>query len=197
MSETYFDPAPTGRITTEQITDTLRGVTLTVETVSGVFSVKRIDRGTQVLIDYAHIEPNMVVLDLGCGYGPVGLFLKAAYPSLKVEGVDVNIRAVKYARKNAKKLGLDVHFHVSDAYTTVKTTYDCILLNPPHSAGKAFCSQLLTDAKKYLTDDGYLQIVARKNKGGNELKKVMEQVYGNVEVLAKKSGFWVYSSQKK
>jgi 16S rRNA (guanine1207-N2)-methyltransferase len=159
----------------------------------GVFSAKEVDKGTFVLIKYAVIQPEWRLLDLGCGYGVVGITLKKEYPGLKATMSDVNKRAVKLAKMNCE--GMDIEVVHSDGFAKIDGEFDTILLNPPQSAGKEVWQKLILGAKEHLAKGGLIQVVARHNKGGRQISEYMEEVYGNVRVEAIKSGYRVYVSE--
>ena len=141
------------------------------------------------------VGPKETVLDLGCGIGIIG-YVAAQKTKNDVVFTDINKRAVKLAKMNTKKLKNAIVVQ-GDKYEAVKgMKFDVILLNPPQTAGKKACLEMIEDAKKYLNDNGSLQIVARHNKGGETLSKFMEKIYGNMETLAKKGGYRVYKSVK-
>jgi 16S rRNA G1207 methylase RsmC len=133
---------------------------------------------------------------LGCGYGPVGITLKKAFPETKVSMTEINQRAVMLAKKNAKLNHADVKIAQGNLYESVaEEKFDIILVNPPMAAGKKLCFEIIEKAKEHLTDKGTLQLVARHQKGGRELEKKMQEVFGNVEEISKKSGFRIYLSK--
>lgn len=198
-AEHYYTAKPTGE---KKIENTFRftigPLVCFFKTASGMFSLDHVDIGSAVLIKYAHVEPNWHILDLGCGYGPVGIFLKKKEPSLKVTFSDINERATEYAMKNVMRNKLDhkdIKIKTGEGFSQVEgMEFDAIYLNPPHSAGKKLCLSLIEQAKDYLKVGGSLQIVARKSKGGLPLANFMEEHFGNIKVLKKKSGFWVWES---
>ncbi len=174
---------------------TLRGNELTFVTSSGVFSKEHIDAGSALLIEGCVIEEGWDVLDLGCGYGAAGIAVAKAYPSCKVVCSDVNQRAVLLTQENIEKNKVEhVTAVVSEGYTDVEGKFDTILLNPPQTAGKEVCLQLIREAKEHLKEGGMLQIVARPNKGGKTLAAFMKETFGNVDVLQRGNGFAVYRS---
>ncbi|MGM5488912.1 MAG: class I SAM-dependent methyltransferase [Nanobdellota archaeon] len=197
MTDHYFSKKQASRPRYQQLTVTLRGVSLTLTTSSGIFSKDHIDKGTLLLIDTATVPQDGTLLDLGCGYGPVGLSIAKAHPKIHVTLTDVNERAVKLARKNARDNNLqNITTIQSDIYDNIDQTFDTILLNPPQTAGKAICQQMIQEAPAHLTGGGSLQIVARHNVGGKTLASIMKEVFGNMDVLAKKGGFRIYRSIK-
>jgi len=110
---------------------------------------------------------------------------------------DINKRAVFLARKNAKLNNLDIKITHSDGFEKIKQNFDIVLLNPPQLAGKQVCFRLIEQSFKHLNKDGYLELVARHNKGGKTLSENMKSLFGNVKDVAIKSGYRVYLSQKK
>jgi len=192
MAEHYFTKKPTSKIREQVIKAILRGDEYTFYTASSMFSPSKIDLGTRVLIEHAQVEPGSSVLDLGCGYGPVGIvFAKIA----KVTMTDVNERATKYARKNVQTNDVNAEIISGDMYDAVKSKFDVILLNPPQTAGKKICNAMIEQAPQHLKKNGSLQLVARHQKGGKQFELKMKEVFGNVETIGKKSGYRVYLSR--
>jgi len=196
MAEHYFTQKPTSRLVTSQVNTLLRGYQLTFTTGSGVFSKSGIDKGTEVLITYAQITGKEKVLDLGCGYGVIGIALKRAYPDLDVMCSDINERAVLLARKNALQNKVMIKTRVSDGFEKIKSNFDIVLLNPPQTAGKRVCEKLITESFDHLNSKGNLQLVARHKKGGKSLSQFMDYLFGNVSVVKIKSGYRLYLSTK-
>jgi len=166
-------------------------------TASGVFSRKRIDPGTRLLIESMILPEEGTVLDIGCGYGAVGIAAAAFNPKLRVVMTDVNERAVWLARENAKRNYVsNVEVRRGDLYEPVKDMrFHAILSNPPISAGMRVVTPIITEAPKHLVDGGLLQIVVRTRIGGRKLRQVMEQTFGDVEVLARGGGYRVLLSK--
>ena len=164
---------------------------------SGVFCKDKVDKGTMLLVKSAIIEDNWKVLDLGCGYGPMGIAIAKAYPSAKVLLSDINKRAVMLAKKNIELNNLkNAHAVRSDIFEKIPGKFNTILLNPPQSAGKELCLQMIEQSKDFLEKGGTFQMVCRHNSGGAQLEKRMLEVFGNVQELAKKSGYRIYISEK-
>ncbi len=185
---TYFNP--------EKIIIRLKNICFEAYSSKGVFSKKKLDKGSRLLVENAIIKPEAKILDLGCGIGLIGIALKLKYPCIKVEMADINERALKLSRMNAKLNMLDIKVIKSDLYSRIKGSYDSILSNPPMAAGKKTCLEIISKAPRFLKNKGMLQIVAMHNKGGISLKKKMQEVFGNVEEIAKGSGYRVYMSKK-
>jgi 16S rRNA G1207 methylase RsmC len=208
MNDHYFSENPKSTFKREQFTDNVLGNDIIINSGSGIFSYKSIDFGTRLLIENAKIissksldnSGNIAVLDLGCGYGIVGIALKKKYPDIKVIMTDINERAVRLAKENVILNNLDIEVYKSDIYSNIKLhsmKFDIILTNPPFSAGKDICRKFIRQGHDHLRQGGIFQIVAPHNKGGESLKKYMLEVFGNAGDIAKKSGYRVYISIKK
>ncbi|NTV22793.1 MAG: class I SAM-dependent methyltransferase [Nanoarchaeota archaeon] len=163
-------------------------------TGSGVFSKSSLDNGTSVLLRHMQIKPKDRVLDLGCGIGTVGVYVKKKNPEAEVILSDTNERAVFLAKKNLKLYHLDCPVIISDVFSKIDGSFDVILLNPPQAAGKDVCFAMIEGAARHLVPNGSLQLVARHAKGGASFEKKMSNVFGNVSQIGKKSGFTVYKS---
>jgi 16S rRNA (guanine1207-N2)-methyltransferase len=191
--EHYFSEKQTSVLSVKKIDITYFEKKFSFLTPNGVFSFGKIDKGSDLILNKAKIEKSKKVLDLGCGYGLIGIVIAKIY-NAKVTMVDINERALTFATKNAKKNNVDVEIIKSDAFKEIKNKFDVILFNPPQHAGKKLCFSMIEDSKKYLEKDGSLQVVARHNKGGKHIQEHMQNVFGNVEKVAIKSGFRIYIS---
>lgn len=194
--EHYFSKKPVSALRETVIHAKLRGRQFEFVAGSGVFSKKRIDLGTHLLVDKCIISPNTEVLDLGCGYGAVGVVIAKTHPSVKVTLSDVNSRAVFFARKNVKKYRLkNAKVIQSDVFSKLGK-FDTVLLNPPQTAGKKLCFRMIEESLNHLNPAGTLQLVARHQKGGKTLSEHMEATFGNLDTVAKGSGYRIYLSRK-
>lgn len=190
----YFSKEQETPFTVTKFHTVLRGKEYSFFTAPGVFSKDKVDFGTRILAEYMHIGKHDTVLDLGCGIGILGR-VAAEQTDEQVVLVDVNPRAVKLARMNTKQLS-NTEVMESDAYQALHgMEFDVILLNPPQTAGKKLCFALIADAKHHLKHHGKLEVVARHNKGGETLSKHMQDVFGNMETIARKGGYRVYVSK--
>jgi len=169
-------------------------LSLKLESAAGLFSKDRLDNATKLLIENAIIHDDWRVLDLGCGYGAVGICLKRFFPGLKIVMSDVNERAVMLARKNAEKL--DIEVVQSDVFENISGSFNAIILNPPYAAGRELCFRMVRESSLHLEKGGLLEVVARHQKGGKTLKAEMERVFGNVKDVKKSGGFRVYVSER-
>lgn len=209
----YYHQHQSSQLRLATITVKSRGQHISLTTGSGVFSYGRLDLGTAILITYAKVHDHDHILDMGCGYGAIGITFAKAYPHTSVVLLDMNERAVKLAEKNITANNVtNAVARQSDLYTAIQTEttptaiqtraeqqtrmFDTILTNPPQSAGKSVCFQIIEQAPQYLRPHGSLQLVARRHKGGGQLAEKMKAVFGNLEVLAKKGGYWLYYAEK-
>lgn len=197
MNDFYYSEKPVSEIREKEFTVTLGNKTLQFTSVSGVFSFEnKIDKASMLLIESFKPVGNSL-LDMGCGYGAIGLFLKVLYPQLVVTMTDINERAVTYTRKNAESNNLWVKILKSDLYNELgDNRFSDIVTNPPVAAGKKTITELIWGAKEHLLPGGALWLVAFHNKGGSTFKKIMEEAFGNVEDIEKQGGIRVYCSRK-
>ncbi len=193
----YFSAKQTSFFKQKTIKAGLRGKEFGFTTASGTFSLSKVDLGSELLADRCIIQDDWGVLDLGCGYGPIGIAV-AATTKAKVTMTDVNERAVKLTAMNAKSNGVIVEIVSGDLYKPVKDRkFDTILVNPPYAAGRKLCFQIIEEAKDHLKKGGLLQLVARHQKGGKTLETHMKEIFGNVKDIAKGAGYRVYVSALK
>lgn len=178
----------------QEILVQLNSDTFFLQTDNGLFSKDHLDNASKLLIE--SVTPKNSLLDLGCGYGVIGIALLRQNPGLATVLTDVNNRAVKTARKNVKELSLQATVKQSDTYMNIDATFSDIVTNPPLSAGKDTWYEFITQAPKHLEDEGRLSLVARHNKGGRSAEKKMKSVFGTVKTLGKSGGFRVYQSTK-
>ena len=183
----------------QNFTFTLKGKQFKFTTDSGVFSKATIDYGSRVWIDTFSAEnlPAGPLLDVGCGYGPIGLSL--AYASNReVEMVDVNERALALAQKNASQNQIEnVDIHLSNIYENVhQKQYAAIISNPPIRAGKKVVHTILSDSYDLLVPGGTLTVVIQKKQGAPSAQKKMQEVFGNAEILKKDKGYYIIQSMK-
>lgn len=193
--EHYYSEEQKSKADIKKISQKIKGINFDFYTSSGIFSKSRVDAGTLILAENMVIIKNSKVLDIGCGIGILGIAAAKLFGANVVMS-DINKRAVMLARKN---IGPNVQAEISQGnmFESIEDKdFDTILSNPPQSAGKELCFRLIEGAKIHLKIGGNLQLVARHNKGGRTLSGKMKEVFGNVKVIAKKSGYWVYLSFK-
>ena len=157
---------------------------------NGVFCKDRLDYGTRLLLE--NIPWNEVdgeILDVGCGYGPIGI-IAGKLTGKSVTMCDVNRRALHLAERNVKENKIDAKVIESNCYENITGTFDSIITNPPIRAGKKIVYEILFGAKEHLKDDGNLYLVIHKDQGAKSLIKDLEKEY-KVEILEKDKGFFV------
>lgn len=179
------------------ITYDFQGQHLTYTTDHGVFSRQRLDYGSRVLMDAIDIGNAKSMLDVGCGYGTMGIALKSVHEDLQVLMTDVNKRAISLAKENIKcnnLKGIDVI--ESDVYENVHDRYDLVISNPPIRAGKKVVSAIISGSYDHLNEGGRLVIVIQKKQGAPSAKKLMEEIFGNATVIKKDKGYYILQSYK-
>ena len=194
--EHYYSENQKSLLKIKKISRKIRGKYFDFCTASGTFSKGRIDRGTLLLAENMIVGKNSKILDIGCGMGILGI---AAAKLFNADAVmsDVNKRAVMLAKKNAELNNVKAGIYQGNLYENIKgNDFDVVLSNPPQNAGKEICFQLIAQSRNHLKNLGSLQLVARNSKGGKTLSRKMNEVFGNLKVIAKKSGYWVYLSVK-
>jgi 16S rRNA (guanine1207-N2)-methyltransferase len=198
-AEHYFAALPQSEANLGLIRTTLRGNSFEFLTASSVFSKKRVDLGTRLLIEAMALPETDAVLDVGCGYGAVGIAAAASNPRLRVVMTDVNTRAVRLARQNAEKNRVhNAEVRCGYLYEPVKDlTFNCVLSNPPVSAGMETVKALITEAPKVMGNKATFQMVIRSKIGAKTLPPVFHKTFGNCTVLARKSGYRVLMAEKK
>ena len=193
MAEHYYTENP--RSAHDEWTVEVRalGQSLRFTTDAGVFSRDGLDKGTELLLNAL---PPLTgrVLDLGCGWGAVGVSLGAKYPELELVMTDINARAAELSRRNLAANGVRAEVLQGDGFEAVTGRFDAIVTNPPIRAGKAVIYGLFERARDFLKPGGALYIVIRKQQGAPSALKFLKETYGNAEVIERGGGFWVIRS---
>lgn len=158
-------------------------------TDNGVFSKKGLDFGTRTLLENLPDDIDGDVLDLGCGYGPIGIYLKKTF-SVNVDMIDINLRSLKLAKKNAELNNVNVNIFENNAYENIQKKYDYIITNPPIRVGKEKLYEILFGAKNYLKENGQLWFVIHKDQGAKTVVRDLEKSY-KVKVVDKNKGFFI------
>ncbi len=177
----------------------IKGEHFTLRSDRGVFSKSELDEGSRILIEtLLSYDFTGKMLDIGCGYGPIGLTLAKFNPSLNVICSDVNTRALALCERNATSLKLAdrVTCLQSDIYLEIEGQFDSIVSNPPIRAGKKVTYAIYIGAKDHLIDGGSLYIVVRKSQGAESVKRFLEETFGNATLLKRSKGFFVLKATK-
>lgn len=189
----YYEKTPTVAHDIHEIHVNLLGTPMSFMTDAGVFSKKMVDYGSQVLLKTLHFEKGASVLDVGCGYGPIGLTLAKVF-STKTTLIDINSRALDLATKNAERNGVTAKIYQSNIYENVDETFNHIVSNPPIRAGKSVVHEVIADAFQRLEANGTLTIVIQKKQGAPSAKAKMEEVFGNCQIIKKDKGYYILES---
>ena len=165
-----------------------------------VFSKNNVDYGSFVLINTVIKTQNLYgeVLDIGCGYGPIGIVLADNFKNANFTLCDVNKTAVDLARQNIKKNMITniKNVVVSDCYGNINQNFDFIISNPPIKAGKQTLLNILVGAFDKLNNGGKLIFVIKKKFGEDSIKKRLSQIFAKVEVLKRDSGYYILEATK-
>jgi 16S rRNA (guanine1207-N2)-methyltransferase len=177
----------------------LKGYNFRFKTDNGVFSKKEVDFGSRLLIDaFTPTSEQGEILDVGCGYGPMGLSIAKSFPNTTVHMVDVNERALALAEENAKLNQItNVQIYQSDRLTAVKEiAFTDILTNPPIRAGKNVVHDIFEQSFAHLAKGGSLWVVIQKKQGAPSAKEKLEQFFSKVEIVEKNKGYFIIQAKK-
>ncbi|MCQ2010633.1 class I SAM-dependent methyltransferase [Sporolactobacillus sp. STSJ-5] len=197
MAEHYYSEHPHAESKPHALNATLRQHDLIFTTDAGVFSKNAIDFGSSLLIE-SFREPAVLgdFLDMGCGYGPIGIALAKAFSKRKVTMVDINERAVALAKKNAAENQVAPVVLQGSLFEHVSGEFAAILTNPPIRAGKQVVHQIFKDAHRFLKENGELWTVIQKKQGAPSALKMLQTLYKRVDVVAKKKGYFIFCARK-
>ena len=195
MTEHYYTAEPVSGHDERRFTEVILGNALSFVTDAGVFSRDGLDRGTEVLLD-ALPELSGRVLDLGCGWGAIGVTLALRYPEAQLVMSDVNERAVGLARRNLALNGARGEVVVSDGFAGLEGTFDHVVTNPPIRAGKQVIYGLFDGARERLRSGGSLNVVIRKQQGAPSALKHLQERFGQADVVGRGGGYWIIRAVK-
>ncbi|MET1250410.1 class I SAM-dependent methyltransferase [Sporolactobacillus sp. STCC-11] len=197
MTEHYYSEHPHVESHPHSLRAVLRQHDFLFTTDAGVFSKNAIDFGSALLIEtFREPEISGGFLDMGCGYGPIGIALSKSFPERAVTMVDINERAVALAKKNALENQVEPVVLQSSLFEQVSGSYAAIVTNPPIRAGKQVVHQIFRDAHHYLKEKGELWIVIQKKQGAPSALKMLQSLYGRVDIAAKKKGYSIFCARK-
>lgn len=194
----YFENDPNIVSKEHQIFYQINEKKFSLTTDNGVFSKSQLDEGTLALLKVLlPLKLQGKILDVGCGYGALGLTLASFLPASQFTLIDINDRACNLARINTKKLKLqNVTVLQSDIYQNVEDIFNSIVINPPIRAGKKVIYSMFKGAYDYLIDGGSLFIVIRKSHGAPSACSYIKEVFGNCELLKRDKGYYIYEAKK-
>ena len=168
-------------------------------TDNGVFCKDHVDAGSQLLLETIerHGPLGERVLDLGCGYGAIGIVLKKLYPNSAMTMAEINPRSLELAQENAQRNEVEVRCVHSDVYSGVEgNTFTDIITNPPIRAGKNVIYNIFEEAWNHLADQGTLWVVIRKQQGARSAVTKIKEVFGNCDIIHKEKGYFILKAKK-
>lgn len=196
MNDQYYTADPSSESKPVPCAFPYRGHGMNFMTDAGVFSKGELDQGTRLLLD-ALPALSGDVLDLGCGWGAIGVSLARANPGCRVVMADVNRRALQLSRDNLERNHTTAEVIESDGMANLMDrSFDAVVTNPPIRAGKQVIYKMFADAATHLNEDGALYLVIRKQQGAESCVKYLKTLFGQVEKLDKSGGFWVLKASE-
>lgn len=192
----YYSENPTTEHRISQIEYSLGDIDLRFTTDSGVFSKDKVDYGTNVLL--TSLPPmEGKILDLGCGYGPIGITLARLNPNSEIVMIDINQRAVDLAKMNIEQNGINNAWALQgNGFENLEETFNAIISNPPIRTGKKVIYSLFEESARHLENGGSIYLVIQKKQGAKSAMDKLNEIYGNCQVINKKGGYWILHSVK-
>ncbi|QKQ99813.1 class I SAM-dependent methyltransferase [Metallosphaera tengchongensis] len=171
------------------ITDVVNGVPLSLVSFPGLFSKKRLDTGTRVLLENLILPDSGTIADVGCGYGPIGIYIALSNPKLKVFMLDVNPLAVKATTLNVERYSLMDRVRVvkSNLLSELNEKVVAIYSNPPLSKGLDTLTALAEQSVEKLERKGFVQMVLYK--GENNAIKTFKNYFPTVDIIKNTKGY--------
>ena len=197
----YSSEFPNVKVKIYTISESLRRHLYIFKTMPGVFSFKKIDLGTKILIENMVIpKGSSYLLDLGCGYGPIGIVLGFESPESDLFLIDINKYAIWCAKENVKinlRYKKNIQILSGNYFEPIKSRnlkFDGIFMNPPLRQGKKEFLNLLHDISNYLTPEGSFQFVIKKKMGADFILNYLKKEFPDdrIDILCKRSGYWVF-----
>ncbi len=198
MGEQYFTKRPASRRRPAEVRVVVRGLSLALQSDAGVFSRGRLDAGTELLIEALDVGPGERILDLGCGFGAIGIVAARLSEGVSVVLTDVNERATTLAKANLRANRIEnAEVRTGDLYEPVRgMAFDHIVCNPPIRAGRAVVDRIVSEAPDHLLTGGSLWLVARTKLGAESIRGRMARAFGNADVVKRGGGYKVLRSRK-
>ena len=196
----YFTPSPDAKYKIHAVAESLRRHMYVFKTINGIFSFKKVDLGTMILIEHMTIPSGeRVLLDLGCGYGPIGIVLAYESPKSQVYMIDINKRAIWSAKENIKtniqtKNAIVLSGSYFEPIKSKNLKFDGIYMNPPLRQGRKEFLKICNEVRNYLKPNGFFQFVIKKKMGASFVLDYLKKSFpsNNIEVICKRSGYWVF-----
>jgi 16S rRNA (guanine1207-N2)-methyltransferase len=199
VSDHYYSEKPDVASSPVTWTADLKGNTMKFTSDAGVFSKGGIDFGTKLLLEYIKL-PNISgdIIDVGCGYGPIGLTIAKENHDRNIVMVDMNERAIQLSKENARKNHIEnIAVLKSNLLQEVKgSKFSCVVSNPPIRAGKKVVHQLFEQASEQMLPGGELWIVIQKKQGAPSAIERLNELFDETEVVVKKKGYYIIKSKK-
>ena len=195
----YYDKEPQSASNERTISFEIYGKKISLVADNGVFSKNRVDEGGLCFLKAIIPLPlGKKILDLGCGYGTIGLTISLFHEEASVDLADINTRALALCAKNAHNLGIKERIKIinSDVYSNITDTYESIVVNPPIRAGKVVTYAMYEGAKQRLIDGGCLYVVIRKAQGAESASRYIQELFGNIEMIDRHKGYHIYRAVK-
>ena len=192
----YYSADPSSASKPQEARFSWGGRTLSLTTDAGVFSKGELDSGTRILLEALPETLSGDILDLGCGWGPVGVCLGLEHPDRRITFADINSRALELAKANAARYNVPGVFLQSDGFDALEGCFDTVITNPPIRAGKQTIYRMFSDCAEHLKPGGQLYIVIRKQQGAPSALQFLASVYPQVQVIDKSGGYWVICCRK-
>jgi 16S rRNA (guanine1207-N2)-methyltransferase len=194
--EHYFSNNPRSNHDLLEIDEHFGNETFYFFTDAGVFSKSGIDKGTRLLLESLEPLSKERVLDLGCGWGAIGIIISRFYPQAEVHLSDVNPRAISLSKRNAKKNRVSVDLHLSDSFGNIEMEFDIILTNPPIRAGKKVIYNMISQSYDHLVNGGRFYSVVRTKQGAKSYGEELGKYFSIVDIVKRGGGYKVFKAVK-
>lgn len=186
----YFEDNTDLKSNVKLIKVNLKNKDYTFKVDNGVFSKKGLDFGTRTLLETIPLDKiNGRVLDIGCGYGAIGIFV-ASNTDAVVDMTDINERSLALARQNVLVNHVQANVQYSNIYSNITDKYDYIITNPPIRVGKKILYEILFMAREHLTNNGEMWLVVSKDQGAKTLLRDLNEKY-DAKLITKNKGFYI------